>query len=77
MTSIALFGISHKIETFKESLFFLMQNKAKVVAARFLVRIAGPLHRPERRYRLFFYKRQSLKARIHETEGIFVDFIVR
>ena len=55
-----------------------MQNKAKVVATRFLVRIAGRLHRPERRYRRFFFdKRQSLKARIHETEGIFVDFIVR
>ena len=55
-----------------------MQNKAKVVATTFLVRIAGRLHRPERRYRrVFFYKRQSLKARIHETEGIFVDFIVR
>ena len=54
-----------------------MQNKAKVVAPRFLVRIAGCLHRPELRYRRFFYKRQSLKVRIHETEAIFVDFIVR
>ena len=54
-----------------------MQNKAKVVATSFLVIIAGRLHRPERRYRHFFAKRQSLKARIHETEGIFVDFIVR
>ena len=76
MTSIALFGMSHKIETFEESLF-IDANKAKVVATRFLFRIAGRLHRPERRYRRFFYKRQSLKARIHETEGIFVDFIVR
>ena len=54
-----------------------MQNKAKVVATIFLVCITGRLHRPERRYQHFFYKRQSLKARIHETEGIFVDFIVR
>ena len=54
-----------------------MQNKAKVVSTRFLVRIAGRLHRPERRYGRFFDKRQSLKARMHETEGIFVDFIVR
>ena len=54
-----------------------MQTKAKVVARRFLLRIAGRLHRPERRYQHFFDKRQSLKARIHETEGIFVDLIVR
>ena len=54
-----------------------MQNKAKVVATRFLVRIAGRLHQPERRYRRVFDKRQSFKARMHETEGIFVDFIVR
>ena len=54
-----------------------MQNKAKVVATRFLVRIAGRLHRPERSYSTFFVKRQPLKARIHETDGIFVDFIVR
>ena len=54
-----------------------MQNKAKVVARRFLFCIAGRLHRPERRYRRYFDKRQSLKARIHETEGIFVDLIVR
>ena len=26
---------------------------------------------------VFFYKRKSLKARKHETEGIFVDLIVR
>ena len=31
----------------------LMQNKAKVVAKKFLVPIAGRLHRPERRYRRF------------------------
>ena len=30
-----------------------MQNKAEVVATRFLVCIAGRLHRPERRYRRF------------------------
>ena len=54
-----------------------MQNKAKVVATRFLGRIAGGLHRLERRYRRFFDKRQSLTARIHETGGKFVDFIVR
>ena len=54
-----------------------MQNKAKVVAMRFLACIAGRLHRPERIYRRFFDKCQSLKARIHETEGIFVDFIDR
>ena len=54
-----------------------MQNKAKVVATRFLVRITGRLQEPERRYRRFYDKRQPLKARIHETEGIFVDFIVR
>ena len=28
-----------------------MQNKAKVVATRFLIRIAGRFHRPERRCR--------------------------
>ena len=57
--------------------YLIDANKAKVVAIRFLVRIAGRLHRPECRYRRFFDKSQSLKARIHETEGIFVDFIVR
>ena len=61
MTSVALFGISHKIETFKESLFLLMQNKAKVVAMKFLVRIAGRLHRSERRYRLFLINVNPLK----------------
>ena len=35
------------------------------------------MHRPERRYRCFSYERQSLKARIHETKGIFVDLNVR
>ena len=54
-----------------------MQNKAKVVAMRFLVCIAGRLHRPQRRYRRFFDKHQFLKVGIHETEGIFVDFIDR
>ena len=54
-----------------------MQNKVKVVARKFLLLIAGRLHRPEHRYRRFFDKRQSLKARIHEAEGIFVDFTVR
>ena len=59
-----------------------MQNKSKVVATRFLVRIAGRLHRRRVDIDVFFFfffflkKRQSLKARIHETEGIFVDFIV-
>ena len=38
-----------------------MQNKAKVVATKFLVRIAGRLHRPERRYQLFFINVNPLK----------------
>ena len=38
-----------------------MQNKAKVVATRFLVRIAGRLHRPERRYRRFLINVNPLK----------------
>ena len=38
-----------------------MQNKAKVVATRFRVRIAGRLHRPERRYRLFLINVNHLK----------------
>ena len=38
-----------------------MQNKAKVVATRFLVRLAGRLHRPERRYRHFFINVNPLK----------------
>ena len=55
-----------------------MHDKAKVAAMRFLVRIDGRLHRLERRYRhFFFYKRQSLKARIHVTKCIFVDLNVR
>ena len=48
-----------------------MQNKAKVVATIFLICITGA------QILTFFDKRQSLKACIHETEGIFVDFIVR
>ena len=39
----------------------LMQNKAEVVATRFLVRIAGRLHRPERRYRRFLINVNPLK----------------
>ena len=54
-----------------------MQICDKVVARRFCVRIAGRLHRPERRYRRFFDERQSIKAPIHETKGNFVDFNVR
>ena len=54
-----------------------MHNKAKVVARRFLVRIDGRLHRLSVDIDVFFYKRQSLKARIHETKGIFVDLNVR
>ena len=54
-----------------------MLNINKAVARSFLVRKAGRLHQPERRYRHFFYKRQSLKARKHETKGIFDDFTVR
>ena len=46
MTSIALFGISQKNRNIQGILILLMQNKAKVVATRFLVRIAGRLHRP-------------------------------
>ena len=38
-----------------------MQNKAKVVAMRFLVCIAGRLHRPERRYRRFLINVNPLK----------------
>ena len=39
----------------------LMQNKAKVVATRFLVRLAGRLHRTERRYRRFLINVNPLK----------------
>ena len=50
-----------------------MQNKAKVVATRFFVRIAGRLHRPERRYRRVFFffinvnplKLVYMKLRVH------------
>ena len=38
-----------------------MQNKAKVVAMRFLVFIAGRLHRPERRNRRFLINVNLLK----------------
>ena len=38
-----------------------MQNKAKVVATRFLVGIAGRLHRSERRYRRFLKNVNPLK----------------
>ena len=38
-----------------------MQNKAKVVATRFLVRLAGRLHRPERRYQHFLINVNPLK----------------
>ena len=38
-----------------------MQNNDKVVARRFLVRIAGRLHRPERRYRRFLINVNHLK----------------
>ena len=47
-----------------------MQNYDKVVA-RFLFRIAGRVHRPERQYRRFFEKRQSFKACMDEAKGIF------
>ena len=53
-----------------------MQNYDKVVARRFLVRIAGRLHRPERRYRRFFEKRQSFKACMDEAKGIFFTLMV-
>ena len=46
------------------TLFFstsLMQNKAKVVVTKFLVRIACRLHRPERRYRRFLINVNPLK----------------
>ena len=76
VTSIALFGISIKTKHSRNP-YFIDANKAKVVTSRFLVLIAGRLHRPERRYRRFFDKRQSLKALTHEIEGIFVDFFVR
>ena len=46
----------------------IISNYDMVVARRFLVRIAGLLHRSERK---------SLKARMHETKGIFVNFYVR
>ena len=38
-----------------------MQNMAKVVATRVLVRIAGCLHRPERRYGRFLINVTPLK----------------
>ena len=50
-----------------------MQNYAKVLV-RFLVRIAGRLHRSERRYRRFFEKRQSFKACMDEAKGLFFYF---
>ena len=49
-----------------------MQNKAKVVATRFLVVCIDWSVDID-----VFDERQSLKARIHETDGTFVDFIVR
>ena len=44
-----------------------MQNKAKVVATRFLVRLVGRLHRPERRYRrcLINVNRLYMKLRVY------------
>ena len=53
-----------------------MQNYDKVVARRFLVRIAGRLHRPERRYRRCFEKRHSFKACMDENKGIFFTLMV-
>ena len=61
----------------KGILYLLMLHINKVGAMGFLNRIAGRLHRPERIYRRFFVKRQSLKARKHETKRIFDDFNVR
>ena len=54
----------------------LIQNYDKVVAKRFLlVLIACRLHRHDRKYRRF-YKRQSLKARIHETKSTVMNFML-
>ena len=50
-----------------------MQNY-DVVVARFLVRIAGRVHRPGRKYRRYFEKRQSFKACMDEAKGIFFYF---
>ena len=53
-----------------------MQNYDKVAARRFLVRIAGRSHRPERRYRRFIKKHQSFKACMDEAKGIFFTLVV-
>ena len=54
----------------------LKENNDKVVAARYLVRIACRSHRSERKYRRLVIKRQSLKAHMHGTKDIYVEFNV-
>ena len=49
-----------------------MQNYDKAVAGRFLARVAGRLHRRSVGINVFFDKRQSLKARIHNPKSICV-----
>ena len=55
-----------------------MQNYDKVVARRFLARVAGRKHRRSVGNNVFFFvKRQSLKARIHKPKSICVELNVR
>ena len=54
-----------------------MQNDDKVEARRFLARVAGRIHRRSVGINVFFYKRQSLKARIHKPKSICVGLNVR
>ena len=54
-----------------------MENKAKVVAKRFLVCLTVRLHRPERRYRRFLINVNPLTLVYMKLGGMFVDFIVR
>ena len=54
-----------------------MQNYDRVVARRFLARVAGRLHRWSVGINVYFDKRQSLKARIHKPKSICVELNVR
>ena len=55
-----------------------MQKYDKVVARRFLARVADRLHRRSVGINVFFFdKRQYLKARIHKPKSICVEFNVR
>ena len=54
-----------------------MQNYDKVVARRFLARVAGRQHRRSLGINVLFDKRQSLKARIRKPKSICVELNVR